>query len=114
MGGGIQNRKGIDISVGHEWKDDAGNIENSGTADTTPVDKYAEFENDFGIVDVLGNVLEWTDNGFGTMSQEKDASTCRIAKGGSWVSGNDIRLFSRFKLEPDSHSNILGFRCVAY
>ena len=106
--------KGLIFPWGHEWKDDAGNIENSGIADTTPVDKYAEFENDFGIVDVLGNVLEWTDNGFGTMSQEKDASTCRIAKGGSWVSGNDIRLFSRFKLEPDSHSNILGFRCVAY
>jgi formylglycine-generating enzyme required for sulfatase activity len=99
---------------GHEWKDDAANIEDSGIADTTPVDKYAEFENDFGTVDVLGNVLEWTDNGFEAMSQEKDASTYRIAKGGSWVSANDIRLFSRFKLEPDSHSNILGFRCVAY
>jgi formylglycine-generating enzyme required for sulfatase activity len=99
---------------GHEWKSDAGNFEDSGIADTTPVDKYAEFENDFGIVDVLGNVLEWTDSGFNMTSQENDASTCRMAKGGSWVSGNDIRLSSRFKLEPESHSNILGFRCVAY
>ncbi len=106
--------KGWIFPWGHEWKNDAGNIEDSGIADTTPVDKYAEFENDFGIVDVLGNVLEWTDNGFETMSQENNASNYRIAKGGSWVSGNDIRLFSRFKLKPDSHSNILGFRCVAY
>jgi formylglycine-generating enzyme required for sulfatase activity len=99
---------------GHEWKNDTGNFEDSGIADTTPVDKYAEFENDFGIVDVLGNVLEWTDSGVNMPPQESDASTYRIAKGGSWVSGNDIRLFSRFKLEPESHSNILGFRCVAY
>ena len=106
--------KGWIFPWGHDWQKDAGNIEDSGIADTTPVDKYAEFENDSGIVDVLGNVLEWTDDGFGMMSQENNASTYRIAKGGSWVSGNDIRLFSRFKLEPDSHSNILGFRCVAY
>jgi formylglycine-generating enzyme required for sulfatase activity len=106
--------KGWTFPWGHEWINDAGNIEDSGIADTTPVDKYAEFENDFGIVDVLGNVLEWTDNGFETTSQENNASNYRIAKGGSWVSGNDIRLFSRFKLKPDSHSNILGFRCVAY
>jgi formylglycine-generating enzyme required for sulfatase activity len=98
---------------GQEWKKDACNIEDSCIADTTPVDKYAEFENGFGIIDALGNVLEWTDDGVGMMSQENDETTRRIAKGGNWVSGNDIRLFSRFKLEPDSHSNILGFRCVA-
>jgi formylglycine-generating enzyme required for sulfatase activity len=106
--------KGWIFPWGHEWKNDAHNIEDSGIADTTPVDKYAEFENDFGIVDALGNVLEWTDNGFGIPPEGNNASIYRIAKGGSWVSGNDVRLFSRFKLEPDSHSNILGFRCVAY
>ena len=99
---------------GHEWKNNACNVEESGTADTTPVDKYAEFENDFGIVDTLGNVLEWTSDGFQMTSQDNNETTYRIAKGGSWVSGNDIRLHSRFKVEPDSHSNIIGFRCVAY
>jgi formylglycine-generating enzyme required for sulfatase activity len=99
---------------GPEWKNDACNIEESGTAGTTPVNKYAEFENEFGIVDTLGNVLEWTSDGFQMASQDNNETTYRIAKGGSWVSGNDIRLHNRFKLEPDSHSNILGFRCVAY
>jgi formylglycine-generating enzyme required for sulfatase activity len=99
---------------GPVWKNDACNIEESGTAGTTPVDKYADFENEFGIVDTLGNVLEWTSDGFQMASQGNNETTYRIAKGGSWVSGNDIRLHSRFKLEPDSHSNILGFRCVAY
>jgi formylglycine-generating enzyme required for sulfatase activity len=99
---------------GNEWKSDACNIEESGIADTTPVDKYSEFENDFGIVDVLGNVLEWTSDGFKIASQENYGAIYQIVKGGSWVSGNDIRLYCRFKLAPDSHSNILGFRCVAY
>ncbi|MEJ2656893.1 MAG: SUMF1/EgtB/PvdO family nonheme iron enzyme [Desulfobacterales bacterium] len=99
---------------GQEWKINACNIEDSCIAETTPVDKYAEFENNFGIIDVLGNVLEWTSDDLGTMSQDNNDTIYRIAKGGSWVSGNDIRLCSRFKIEAYSHSNILGFRCVAF
>jgi formylglycine-generating enzyme required for sulfatase activity len=99
---------------GTEWKIDACNIEDSCTADTTPVDKHAEFENDFGIVDTIGNVLEWTNDSFDSTSKNNHGAKYRAVKGGSWISGNDIRLFSRFLMEPDSHSNILGFRCVAY
>jgi len=99
---------------GQEWKKDACNIEDSCTADTTPVDKYSEFENDFGIVDTIGNVLELTDNSFEEMSKTNNGAKYRAVRGGSWISGNDIRLFSRFMIEPESHSNILGFRCVAY
>ncbi len=106
--------KGSILPWGRDWKNDAANIEDSGIADTTPVDRFAEFENDFGIVDVLGNVMEWTDDGFKMPAHEDHESPYRIAKGGSWVSGNDIRLDSRFRLNPESHSNILGFRCVAY
>lgn len=99
---------------GREWKKDACNIEDSCTADTTPVDKYVEFENDFGIVDTIGNVLEWTNDSFDSMSKKNHGAKYRAARGGSWISGKDIRLFSRFMMEPASHSNILGFRCVAY
>ena len=100
------------------WGQDRGkdscNIENSCTGDTTPVDKYIEFENDFGIIDTLGNVMEWTSDDFEELSNKKNRSRYHIAKGGSWISGNDIRLFRRHKLETESHSNILGFRCVAF
>lgn len=98
---------------GAEWKKDACNIEDSCTADTTSVDKYIEFENDLGIVDTIGNVLEWTNDNFYSTSNNHGAKY-RAVRGGSWISGNDIRLFSRFMMEPESHSNILGFRCVAY
>jgi formylglycine-generating enzyme required for sulfatase activity len=98
---------------GQEWKKDACNIEDSYTADTTPVDNYLEFENNFGIVDTIGNVLEWTDSIFEDLSKINNEEKYRVVKGGSWISENDIRSFSRFMIKPNSHSNIIGFRCVA-
>ena len=106
--------KGWILPWGKEWKKHSCNIENSCTGDTTPVEKYAEFENDFGIADTIGNILEWTLDDVTAMSDNKNRYRYHIAKGGSWISGDDIRLFSRFKIEPESHSNILGFRCVAH
>ena len=105
--------KGYIFPWGNDWKKDFCNTEESYNGDTTPMDKYIEFENDFGIVDPMGNVLEWTMDRIEPQSG-KNNTGYNIVKGGSWVSRNDIYLFSRFKLEPESHSNILGFRCVAY
>ena len=99
---------------GQDWKKDSCNIEESCVGDTTPVDRYIEFENDFGLVDIIGNVLEWTSDSVGEIKGKDTGAEYQIARGGSWISGNDISLVSRTKLEPESHSNILGFRCVAY
>jgi formylglycine-generating enzyme required for sulfatase activity len=106
--------KGYMFPWGNEWNKDSCNVEESYIGNTTPVDKYLEFGNDYGIVDVIGNVLEWTREKSEPPSFEKDRSKYYIAKGGSWISGNGLRLFSRFTLKPESHSNILGFRCIAY
>jgi formylglycine-generating enzyme required for sulfatase activity len=99
---------------GNEWKKDSCNTEETYAGDTTPVDRYIEFENDFGIADTLGNVLEWTMTRSGSPSSGKNDSRHYIVKGGSWVSGKDMSLCTRFTWEPESHSNILGFRCVAF
>ena len=110
-----RTEKGWIFPWGKNWKKHCCNIEDSFTGDTTPVEKYAEFENDLGIVDTMGNILEWTSDNFSTLSDNKNRSEWHIAKGGSWISGDDIRLFSRFKIvAPEFHSNILGFRCVAH
>ena len=99
---------------GNNWEKNSCNIEESSIGDTTPVDRYIAFANEFGIADAVGNVLEWTLDRLEPPCSVDNRSTYCIAKGGSWVSGSDIRLFSRFQFEPDSPSNILGFRCVAY
>ena len=99
---------------GKDWREESCNIEESYIGDTTPVDKYIGFANDLEIVDTIGNVLEWISDSSKSPSYVKNGSQYYIAKGGSWISGDNIRLFSHFILEPESHSNILGFRCVAY
>ncbi|MBW1739557.1 MAG: SUMF1/EgtB/PvdO family nonheme iron enzyme [Deltaproteobacteria bacterium] len=105
---------GYVLPWGNDWKRDSCNIEESAIADTTPVDKYIEFENEFGIVDTIGNVVEWTLTTCEPPPHVENRAKYYIIKGGSWISGNDIRLFSRFKWDAESPSNILGFRCVAY
>jgi formylglycine-generating enzyme required for sulfatase activity len=104
---------GYPFPYGMEWKNEGCNIESAGFGDTSPVDRYLEATNEFGIADALGNVLEWT------MDQKRsgegeETSVLYICKGGSWISGEDISLLSRFPVERDASSNILGFRCVAY
>jgi len=99
---------------GQEWQKDSCNLEDSSIGDTAPVDRYVEFENDLGIADTMGNVLEWTLYNLEAVSDKENRSKYYVAKGGSWISGNDVALFNCFKLESESHSNILGFRCVAY
>jgi len=97
---------------GNDMQPGACNVEESSIGDTTPVDNYTDFENNAGIADALGNVLEWAfcqDNTNGAADQ----SAYYVAKGGSWVSSHQPHLYSRVLLAPEMHSNIMGFRCVA-
>jgi len=98
---------------GNDWKTGSCNIEKSAIADTTPVDRFTEFAGDLGIIDAVGNVLEWTLDTCEPPSHVKNGSAYQVVKGGSWISGNDIRLSSRFRWNAESPSNIVGFRCVA-
>ncbi len=98
---------------GKEFKKECCNIEDSCIGDTTPVDKYPESGNSLGIMDVLGNVMEWTVDSPPPASGDRYRSLY-IVKGGSWISGNDLSLYGRSLSERDSTSNILGFRCIAY
>ena len=89
------------------------NIEDEYIGDTTPVDKYKEAANALGIVDVLGNTLEWTLSNVNGSSGKGTDNAIYIAKGGSWISANNVDLSSRFEALADFSSNILGFRCLA-
>jgi len=97
---------------GSDMQSGACNFEESSIGDTTPVDNYPDFENNAGVADALGNILEWAfcpNNAEGATDQSPNY----VAKGGSWISNNQPRLYSRLLLEPEMHSNIMGFRCVA-
>jgi formylglycine-generating enzyme required for sulfatase activity len=106
--------RGHELPWGSEPNPAFCNIEESYIGDTTPVDQYKKHANAFGIADTIGNILEWTIElsmpSPGQSGQERIYSF----KGGSWISGRDVRLFSRIIPGSESHSNIIGFRCVAY
>jgi formylglycine-generating enzyme required for sulfatase activity len=100
---------------GNRFRKNACNLEKEGHGETTPVDRYLKFENEYGIADALGNILEWT-TGMDDHPEkmEKEEGTVRlITKGGSWATDKAVDLTSRTEMRSDSHSNILGFRCVA-
>lgn len=103
-----------------------------GYTDTAPVGSYPE--NDYGLFDMAGNVLEWCldeyDANFYTVSQGenpisgtnttqelsedyKAVETIRVLRGGSWiVNSTGVRNSTRFTLTPESVHDTVGFRCV--
>ncbi len=100
---------GLDYPWGKMPDNEKCNIEASAIGGTTPVDKYQKGANKYEIYDLIGNVMEWTGS-----SESKERDILFVAKGGSWVSGENITLTARSLIDPKSPSNILGFRCIAY
>ena len=92
---------------------------------TTPVDRYEP--NAWGLFDMHGNVCEWCQDWYDDYprsggllerlfmqnSGEKNDSTGRVLRGGSWNSdARNCRSAVRDKLVPEYRGNDAGFRCV--
>ncbi|MCF6249563.1 MAG: formylglycine-generating enzyme family protein [Desulfobacula sp.] len=98
---------------GNEFNQDALNIEKSGICDTSSVDEYDPFSNEFKIADMLGNVLEWTSNmEYPSIKTSQKAKLC-IAKGAAWNAKDDVTISSRALFKSGFTSNIVGFRCIS-
>src|SRR3989339_199118 len=98
---------------GGEFNIKALNIEQSGFSDTCSVDEYDAFANEFKIVDMLGNVMEWTSDMEDSPIPSRKKITYCIAKGGAWNSKNDITISSRGLFKHGFSSNTVGFRCIS-
>ena len=75
----------------------------------TPVGMYPEGASlPFGLMDLAGNVWEWT------TSEHEDWSGSRVLRGGSWCSSQGVaRCALRFGDYPRYSLNGRGFRCVS-
>ena len=105
--------EGLLFPWGNEWQGELANTEAALTGDTTPVIRHGKSSmSPFGIYDLLGNVFEWT----ATVHTPSRPVNTRmppvyVLKGGCWTSNTGITTAARL-LEPDTWSNIIGFRCA--
>ena len=84
------------------------NFFDSGIGNTTRVDGYPEGASPYGVLDMAGNVLEWTDSLY-------DQSDIRHGvRGGSyWHPGRYVRCACRNYVGPDLSDDNVGFRVCA-
>lgn len=93
--------------------------------DTTPVDSYPGGASPYGVLDMIGNVWEWTNSKFKSYpydandGREGPDYESRVLRGGSYFSAvfyavKNVRCASRYRLNPnDGYGGIGGFRVVA-
>jgi formylglycine-generating enzyme required for sulfatase activity len=96
--------------------------DNDGWAATAPVGKYPKGASPFGVLDMAGNVWEWTGDEFASYSEANDSNQhrygrvelLRVDRGGGW-NGNHpswFRAANRGRTVPGNRSINLGFRCA--
>jgi formylglycine-generating enzyme required for sulfatase activity len=76
---------------------------------TSPVGAFENGKNASGLVDMAGNVWEWTSS-----THSKDAaSTLRIVKGGSWMDGpTELRISNFREIDGQTGYPDVGFRLI--
>jgi formylglycine-generating enzyme required for sulfatase activity len=89
---------------------------------TAPAGRFPSGASPFGILDIVGNVWEWTSDWDG--SYEKDpqvdpagpsSGTRRIVRGGAFNGGfaSWVRPTQRYSDRPETRSHAYGFRCAS-
>lgn len=85
---------------------------------TAPVGSFLEGKSPFGVLDMAGNVEEWTADVYGSYASARAASPRdaianqgRVTRGGGWGGGR-LRAASRYEVDPSDRYPWLGFRCA--
>lgn len=92
---------------GNDERENFGNFWDTGPRKTVSVYKYSAFGTPEGVVDLLGNALEWTS------TVHENYSNKYVLRGGSWFYlAAYARVSDRYDRAPGFRFNFQGFRCV--
>jgi formylglycine-generating enzyme required for sulfatase activity len=85
-----------------------------GYAATAPVGTFAEGATETGLLDMAGNVEEWTADTFAEYGQQPDKAGERVPRGGNFLDWHAValRATSRDGSPPDERDALRGFRCA--
>lgn len=95
-----------------------------GTGQALPVGSKPAGASEAGILDLVGNVSEWTSDWYGTDAYANHAAIdpggpasgdLRVFRGGAYVHGMvaTLRVRNRWSADPEATDPVVGFRCAA-
>jgi formylglycine-generating enzyme required for sulfatase activity len=93
---------------------------NRSVDDVSPVTQYPQGASPFGVMDMVGNVWEWTITGWDTGTTDAETVEPRMLRGGCWSSDSPLSLWVWNRNEgdpntrrlPDFRDSAFGFRVV--
>jgi formylglycine-generating enzyme required for sulfatase activity len=115
---------------GNEWDAKRCNTNESGPGDTTPVEAYPQGASPYGVLDMAGNVWEWTSTLWGKDREKPDfkypyqaadgrenlaagTDALRVLRGGSWDYDRVVvRCAARDWVVPVIRDDVYGFRLL--
>lgn len=85
---------------------------------TSPVGQFPEGASPYGVLDMAGNVWEWTTDWYeayrgSVYKLDRFGTTYRVLRGGSWFDGADaVCTTTRNSAKPGFTFSTIGFRCA--
>lgn len=90
--------------------------------ETCPVDSFSHYKSPYGLINVVGNVMEWVsdwyDERYYSHSSRKNPAgpekgLYKVLRGGSFKNSNlnELRVVNRYSLPPETKTSFTGFRC---
>jgi formylglycine-generating enzyme required for sulfatase activity len=94
---------------------------NDGAETTAPVGSYPDGKSPFGVLDMAGNVWEWTRDGYApydpteTQDPVHEHGSMRVVRGGHWLNAlpQTPRAANRDRRHEDKRLEDMGVRCVS-